>query len=128
MRRLIFLLLLFVLPAQAAISIVHAYNSRAGLTGLTSTTSGDGFVWITQTTSTPSALSISGGDSFTKWGCLPTTVASINVCIWYIKQETSSRPQTGDHLHRMHRCKYLRGLRSHGQDTTTFLDKVVPCF
>lgn len=127
MRRLIFLLLLFALPAQAAISIVHAYNSRAGLTGLTSTTSGDGFVWITQTTSIPSALSISGGDSFTKWGCLPTTVASINICVWYIKQETSGS-HTAITCTGCTGANIYGGFEVSGQDTATFIDKVVPCY
>ena len=125
-RLLLALLLLASLKTFGAITIAHAYNSRTVLTGLTSTTSGDGFVWVTNSTGNPSALSITGGDSFTKWGCLPTTVASENVCLWYIKNETSGS-------HTSITCTGCTGVNIYGgfevsgQDTTNFLDKVVPC-
>lgn len=128
MRKLIPILALLCLaiPSPAAITIAHAYNSRTSLTGLTSTTSGDGFVWVTNLTGTVTALSITGGDSFTKYGCLPTKESSENICVWYIANETSGG-------HTAITCTGCTGVNIYGgfevsgQDTTTFIDKVLAC-
>jgi len=114
--------------AVSPISILHAYNSRTSLTGLSATTSGAGFLFVTNMTSSPTSFNITGGDTFTKWGCLPTKIASENICIYYIANETSgghtgitcSGTCTGINI--------VGGIEVSNQDTSTFIDKVVPCY
>ena len=128
MRRLLILLALLCLavPANATPAIVHSNLSTTSTT-ISSTTAGDGFVLITGSASTPTAAAITGGDSMTKWGCLPTSVSSQHRCVFYPKQETSGG-------HTAFSCTGCGTVNAYtwaeisGQDTATFIDHVIPCF
>src|SRR6185312_1327881 len=129
MRRLIPILLLLCLaiPANAAISIAHAYNSRTSLTGLSATTAGDGFVWVSNKTGATSTFNITGGDTFTLYACLPTKASSENICVYYIPNETSGGHTSITCTTGCTGVNIYGGFEVSGQDTTNFIDKVLAC-
>jgi hypothetical protein len=123
-----FLLFALVLCTRAnAITIAHSYLSVTSTT-VTSTTAGDAFVWILDSTTTYTAVGLSGGDSFTKKMALPTTLSSFDIQIWYDANESSGgktsitcTPSCSSGLNAM------TGFEVSGQDASTFFDKIVVC-
>ena len=128
MRRFLILAFLLLLPTScfSAIAVVQRKNGTTNSLTITSTSAGDSYIGITDSTTSPTSVQTTGGtgDTFTKQSCTLTTTPE-NMCVWYVKSSHSS----GTHM-TCTTCGTINAMwfwEWSGTDTSTTIDAVVAC-